>query len=105
MTIPYPKTAQFMSATVGRGPTGKKQNTQAKKRKSTAMMLIGRPSLPRSNLDGKSGSPRIRFNAIHEIEIMYEVSIEATPRETTCMNATVEPRLMNERITTNTSVM
>jgi hypothetical protein len=36
---------------------------------------------------------------------MYEVSIEATPRETTCMNATVEPRLMNERITTNTSVM
>jgi hypothetical protein len=93
-----------MSVTVGRGPTGKKQKTQANNKNSIAMMLIGNPNLPRSNLDGKSGSCRIRFSATHEIVIRYEVSIEATPREMTCMNATVDPRLMHERITMKTTV-
>lgn len=69
------------------------------------MMLIGNPSRPRSNLDGRSGSPLMRFRATHEIVIRYDVSIEATPREMTCMNATVEPRLIHDKITTKTTVM
>jgi len=47
----------------------------------------------------------MRFRVTHEIVIRYEVSIEATPREMTCMNATVEPRLIHDRITTKTTVI
>ena len=69
------------------------------------MMLIGNPNRPRSNLDGRSGSPLMRFRATHDIVIRYDVNIEATPREMTCMNATVEPRLIHDKITTKTTVM
>lgn len=59
-------------------------------------MLIASPNLPRLNLDGNSGSPRILFSATQLIEIKYDVYMAATPREMTCMNATLEPRLIRD---------
>lgn len=68
------------------------------------MMLMGSPNRPRLNLEGSKGSPRILFNATHPIEIRYDVYIAATPREMTCMKATLEPRLINESSNTNVMV-
>lgn len=105
MTDPYPRTAQFMLSTVGFGAIGKKVNTHTKTRKATEMTLMGKPSLPRSNLDGSKGCPRILLSMMHEMDIKYDVNMAATPREMTCMNATVDPRLMSDKRTTKKSVI
>jgi hypothetical protein len=84
MTDPYPKAAQFMSAGVGFGNVGKKAKIHKKSRNRTATTLMGKPHLPRLNLDGSSGSPRTLFNATHDIDIMYVVNIADTPRARTC---------------------
>ena len=70
-----------------------------------AIMLIGSPNLPRLNLEGNSGSPRILFNATQPIDLMYEVNIAAAPREMTCMKATLEPRLINDNSSTKRIVI
>lgn len=93
-----------MSATLGLGAVGKKVKTHKKNRNNTAMMLIGKPNLPRLNFDGRSGSPRILFNATQPIDIRYDVSIAAAPRDMTCMKATLEPRLISESNSTKSIV-
>lgn len=101
MTDPYPNIAQFISAGAGLGTVGKKAKIHRKNRNSTAIMLMGKPHLPKLNLDGSSGSPRILFNAIHDIEIIYVVNIAETPRARTCWKATAEPRVINDSRSTN----
>lgn len=56
-----------------------------KSRNTTEMMLMVSPHLPKSNLDGSSGSPRILLRVMHEMEMRYDVNIDATPSEMTCM--------------------
>lgn len=101
MTNPYPRTAQFMSATAGLGIVGQKVNIQRKNKNTTEMMLHGSPNLPKLNLDGKSGSPRILFRATQEMEIMYVVNIAETPRARTCWKATAEPKVIKDNSSTN----
>ena len=96
ITDPYPKIAQFMSAGAGLGTVGKKAKIHKKNRNRTAVMLIGSPHLPKLNFDGSSGSPRIRFNATHEIEIMYVVNMAETPRARTCWKATADPKVIKD---------
>lgn len=96
MSAPYPSAAQFMSVTVGCAVDGKKAKIQRNSKNKIAIMLIGSPNRPRLNFDGNNGSPRILFNATQLIEIRYDVYIAATPREITCMNATLDPRLIKD---------
>lgn len=59
---------QFMPAAFGLGPIGMNEKMKTKLRKIMDAMLIGRPALPKLNLEGSSGSPRIRLSVMHEID-------------------------------------
>jgi hypothetical protein len=72
---------QFMPAAFGFGPIGMNEKMKTKTRKTIDAMLMGRPALPKSNLDGRSGSPRIRFSVMHEMETIYEAKMAAVESE------------------------
>lgn len=72
---------QFMLAAFGFGPMGMNEKINTKIRKMMDTILMGSPAFPRSNLEGSSGSPRMRFKVIHEIETIYEAKMAAVERE------------------------
>ena len=61
------------------------------------MMLQARPARPRLQRACGRGSPRILRSATQEIEMMYELRIAPTVRETMALNATALPKLTRER--------
>lgn len=75
---------------------GKKLMTNVKARKQMAAKLMGIPSFPRSNARSRRGCLRRRRRATQEIEMRYEDSKAATPRDRIWLNATVEPILTSE---------
>jgi hypothetical protein len=93
-TAPNIRILQFMNAGVGFGSSGKKDQTKVKTRKTSEAMLSGRPNLPRSKRRGSSCSLRHRFNAMQEIEHIYDARIATSESEAMLLKATVEPMLM-----------
>ena len=60
-------------------------------------MLIGSPAFPKLHLArGRGRSCRNLRSATQEMEIMYELRIAPTVRETIALNATEEPRLIRD---------
>ena len=93
-TEPNIRILQFMNAGVGFTSDGKNDQTKVKTRKMSEAMFRGRPNLPRSKRRGSSCSLRHRFNAMHEMEQIYEARIATSEREAMLLKATVEPMLM-----------
>jgi hypothetical protein len=65
---PYTRMFQFMVAGLGCRACGKNVIMNANMRNKTETTLIGRPKRPREKRDASSGSPRMRFNIIQEME-------------------------------------
>lgn len=83
--------AQFIAIGGGFGMEGKNANTYTIAQKKSEAILIGRPSLPSLNFDGRSGSPRRRLKVIVPMETIYEVRRETVPIDMMMLNATTEP--------------
>lgn len=88
---------QFIPAGVGFGPIGIKENTNTNVRKIIDTMLTSRPARPSLNFEGRSGSPRMRFRAMHDIDTIYDARIAAVDNDAIFIRATEEPRLISER--------
>lgn len=88
---------QFMPAGVGFGPIGKNDRTKTNTKNIIETILTGRPARPRLNFDGSSGSPRILFNAMHDMDTMYDAIMAPVESEAMFMRATDDPRLIRER--------
>jgi hypothetical protein len=59
-----------MTSRGGFGAGGKKIMTNERRRKPMERRLIGRPQRPRLKCEGRSGSRRMRFSAMQEMETM-----------------------------------
>lgn len=90
--------AQFISAAVGMGYTGKKLKTKEMMRKARAMSLHRAPQRPKDQRRGRRGSPRHRFRRTQPTEAMYEKIRAALETEMMALRATVEPKLMAARM-------
>lgn len=98
MTVaPNIRMLQFIPSGVGFGPIGKNERTKITQRKTIEMMFRGSPARPSLNLEGRSGSPRMRFKAMQEIETIYDAIIAAVDKDAMLMRAAEDPRLMRER--------
>lgn len=78
------------------GLCGKKLSMKIKLRNKTAMMFIGRPSLPKSQRRGRRGSPRRRLIMMQVIDTMYEHRSAPVASDVMMLKAAAEPRLMRE---------
>lgn len=77
--------------------SGKKLKLNATTRNKIANVSTVLEYLPMLQRAGGRGSPRQRFRRTQEMEIMYEESSEAVPRERMALNATEDAMLMSER--------
>lgn len=97
-----PRTYQLKSAAQAGSPSngfpGKKENTNAMDNQSNVMSLSGAPHLPSDHLRGSSVSPRNLFNRTQPIETMYEKINAALDTPMMAPSATVEPKLIVDKI-------